>query len=143
MLFPRLFNDDVYDDIFDDFMPVSRPMFGKHERNWMKTDVKEVDGSYELDMDLPGFKKEDVKIELENGYLTITANKNHEVDNKDDKGNYIRKERHYGSCSRSFYVGDNVKHEDVKASFSDGVLRLVVPKKELPKVEEKKLISIE
>ncbi|WP_281627259.1 Hsp20/alpha crystallin family protein, partial [Traorella massiliensis] len=114
-----------------------------HERNWMKTDIKDAGDSYELDMDLPGFKKEDVKIELENGYLTISADKNHEVDDKDDKGNYIRQERYYGSCSRSFYVGEDVTHEDIKARFESGVLHLNIPKKDQPKVEEKKYISIE
>ena len=142
MLLPRLFDDDLFDDVFDDWMP-SRHVFGKHERNWMKTDVKDAGDSYELDMDLPGFKKEDVKIELENGYLTISADKNHEVDDKDDKGNYIRQDRYYGSCSRSFYVGEDVTHEDIKARFESGVLHLNIPKKDQPKVEEKKYISIE
>ena len=96
-----------------------------------------------MDMDLPGFKKEDVKIELENGYLTISANKDHEVDDKDNKDNYIRQERYYGSCSRSFYVGEDVTHEDIKARFESGVLHLNIPKKDQPKVEEKKYISIE
>lgn len=142
MLFPRLFNEDVFDDVFDDFVPY-RQVFGKHEKNWMKTDIKDMGQSYELDMDLPGFKKDEVQIELENGYLTISANKKHEVDDKDEKGNYIRQERYYGSCSRSFYVGDEVTHEDIKAKFEDGILRLDIPKMETKQVENKKYISIE
>lgn len=141
MLFPRLF-DDVFDDVFDDFLP-QRQMFGKNERNWMKTDIKEVDGNYELDMDLPGFKKEDVQIELDNGYLTIYANSRHDVEDKDDKGNFIRQERYVGSCSRSFYVGEDMKHEDIKAKFEDGILKLILPKVQEEQVNTKKYISIE
>ena len=127
MLLPRLFDDDFFDDFFE---MDRRPMFGKHERNWMKTDIKETDNGYELDMDLPGFKKDEVKIELENGYLTISAAKGHDVDDKDKEGNYIRKERVYGSCSRSFYVGDNLDKEDISAEFKNGILTVEVPKKE-------------
>ena len=140
MLLPRLFDDDLFDDFFE---MDRRPMFGKHERNWMKTDIKETGNGYELDMDLPGFKKDEVKIELENGYLTISAAKGHDVDDKDKEGNYIRKERVYGSCSRSFYVGEDIKHEDIKASFSDGILRLSIPKVDQPKLDNKKYIAIE
>lgn len=143
MLLPRLFDDEVFDDVFEDFMPVRKPMFGKHEKNWMKTDIKDGQDCYELDMDLPGFKKEEVQIELENGYLTVSAGKKHETDDKDDKGNYIRRERYYGSCSRSFYVGEDIRHEDIKARFEDGILHLNIPKQEQPKVESKKYISIE
>ncbi|MGN1344599.1 MAG: Hsp20/alpha crystallin family protein [Traorella sp.] len=139
MLLPRLFEEELFDDMMD-WNP--KPMFGKHEKNWMKTDIKDMGENYELDMDLPGFKKEDVQIQLENGYLTISAKKDHSVDDKDEKGNYIRQERYYGSCSRSFYVGENVKHEDVKAKFEDGILRLSLPK-EAPKVENKNYIAIE
>ncbi len=140
MLLPRLFEDDVFDDLMDWNV---RPVFGKHEKNWMKTDIKDMGTSYELDMDLPGFKKEDVQIELENGYLTITAKKNHEVDDKDNKENYIRQERYYGSCSRSFYVGEDIHHEDIKAKFEDGILHLNIPKIEEKQVENKKYIAIE
>lgn len=138
MLLPRLFDDDLFDDFFE---MERRPMFGKHERMWMKTDVKEKEGSYELEMDLPGFKKEEVQIELDRGYLTITASKNHDVN--EDQDNYIRKERYYGSCSRSFYVGENVRHEDIKANFSEGILHLNIPKLDQQKVENKKYIAIE
>ena len=143
MLLPRLFDDDLLDDVLDDFASVRQPMFGKHEKNWMKTDIKDAGDTYEMLMDLPGFKKEDVKIELENGYMTISASRNHEVDDKDELGRYIRKERYYGSCSRSFYVGEDVSHEDVKARFEDGILHLNIPKMDQPKAESKKYISIE
>ena len=109
----------------------------------MSTDVKENDDTYELDIELPGYKKEDVHAELNNGYLTISASKNENRDEKDEKGNYIRRERYSGSCSRSFYVGENVKQEDIHAKFEDGVLKLVVPKEDKKKVEEKKYIAIE
>ncbi|MBS5115962.1 MAG: Hsp20/alpha crystallin family protein [Erysipelotrichaceae bacterium] len=140
MLLPRLFDDDLFDDFFE---MDRRPVFGKHEKMWMKTDVKEKDGSYELDMDLPGFKKEEVQIELNQGYLTITASKNHDVNEEKEEGNYIRKERYYGSCSRSFYVGENIHHEDIKASFSDGILHLNIPKLNENNIENKKYILIE
>ena len=96
-----------------------------------------------MDIELPGYKKEDVRAELNNGYLTISASKNENRDEKDEKGNYIRRERYSGSCSRSFYVGENVKQEDIHAKFEDGVLKLVVPKEDKKKVEEKKYIAIE
>ena len=106
--------------------------------------MKETEGSYELDIDLPGYKKEDVKAELKDGYLTISAATNTSNDQKDENGKYIRRERYYGNCSRSFYVGENITQEDIKARFEDGILKIVVPKKEAkPAVEEKKYISIE
>lgn len=109
----------------------------------MKTDVKEADGIYEVDMELPGYKKEDVSAKLEKGYLTITASKNAENDTKDDDGKYIRRERYSGQCSRTFYVGENVRQEDIHAKFEDGILKLTVPKTEPAKIEEQKYISIE
>ena len=109
----------------------------------MRTDVKEKDGSYELDIDLPGYNKEDVRAELENGYLTISASTKNDKDEKDENGKYIRRERFYGHCSRSFYVGDAVTQEEIKAKFENGILKLSIPKKEAPAVEEKKYIAIE
>ena len=110
----------------------------------MKTDVKETDGGYEIDMNLPGVKKEDVKAELKDGYLTVQVSSNTNNDEKDDKGRYIRRERFSGSCSRRFYVGQRVKQEDIKAKFENGILTMVVPKKEKePAVEENKYIAIE
>ena len=111
------------------------PLYGKHAKNLMKTDVRETDDSYELDVDLPGFKKDEVKVELENGYLTISAAKGLDKDDQDKKGRYIRRERYAGQMSRSFYVGDGLEPKDVNASFEDGILRLSMPKaapKQLP-----------
>ena len=110
----------------------------------MRTDVKEQEGAYELEMELPGYKKEDVTAQLKDGYLTIQASKNTTNDEKDAQGNYIRRERYTGQCSRSFYVGEEVKQEDIKARFEDGILKLVVPKVEHKKpIEENKFIAIE
>lgn len=110
----------------------------------MRTDIKETDAGFELSIDLPGYKKEDVQAELKDGYLNITAKTNQENDEKDDNGKYIRRERYYGSCSRSFYVGEQVQQEDIKAKFEDGILKIAVPKKEeKPAVEKSKYIAIE
>ena len=143
MLMPSIFRDNLFDDFMTnpwrmDFF--STPTSGKQ---LMSTDVKEQDGTYELDIELPGYKKEDVHAELNNGYLTISASKNENTDEKDEKGNYIRRERYSGSCSRSFYVGEQVKQEEIRAKFEDGILKLVVPKEDKKKIEEKKYISIE
>jgi HSP20 family molecular chaperone IbpA len=110
----------------------------------MRTDVKETETGYELDLDLPGYKKEDVQAELKDGYLTITASTSSNKDEKDEDGKYIRRERYSGTCSRSFYVGEDISQQDIKAKFEDGTLKLSIPKKEeKPAEEEKKLISIE
>ena len=110
----------------------------------MKTDVKETDKAYELDINLPGFDKENVQIELNDGYLTINASTNEEKEDKDENGTFLRKERFVGSCRRSFYVGDDVSEDDISAKFENGILSINVPKKELPKPEDRKrLISID
>ena len=109
----------------------------------MKTDIKELDAAYEMDIDLPGFKKEDVSAKLENGYLTISAAKGVDKDEKNDKGVYIRRERYAGQCARTFYVGEDVKQEDIKARFEDGILKVTIPKIEHQAVEAKKYIAIE
>ena len=109
----------------------------------MKTDVKETDQGYELDIELPGYKKEDVRAQLKDGYLTVQAAKNMNNDEKNEQGAYIRRERYAGTMSRSFYVGDNVTEEDIHAKFEDGILKLSVPKKEAKKVEENKYITIQ
>lgn len=109
----------------------------------MKTDIKETDSSYEMDIDLPGFKKEDVSAKLENGYLTITAAKGVDKDEKNENGVYIRRERYSGECSRTFYIGEAVKEEDIKARFEDGILKISVPKVDPKKVEGRKYIAIE
>ena len=151
-MLPSIFGENLFDDSLSDFfdfgrlMPqVSSELYGKHARNLMKTDVKETDAGYELDIDLPGYKKEDVKAELKDGYMTISAEKKSEDGEKDEKsGKYLRRERYYGSCSRSFYVGEVVTEEDIKAKFEDGILKISVPKKDpQPAVEQTKTIAIE
>ena len=148
MLMPSIFNDNVFDDFFefpfyDD--KAEKKLYGHHAANLMKTDIQEHDDGYTLEMDLPGFKKEEIQIELNNGYMTISAAKGLDEDEKDKKsGKYIRRERYTGSCQRSFYVGEEVTEEDIKAEFKHGILKLFVPKKEAkPAVEQKKYISIE
>ncbi len=148
MLMPSIFNDNVFDDFFD--FPfyddrAEKKLYGHHAANLMKTDVQEHDDGYTLEMDLPGFKKDEIKVELNNGYMTISAAKGLDEDEKDKKsGKYIRRERYTGSCQRSFYVGEDVTEEDIKAEFKHGILKLFVPKKEVkPAVEQKKYVSIE
>ena len=116
---------------------------GKNAKNIMKTDVRELDDHYELDIDLPGFKKDEISAELKDGYLIISAAKGLDKDQKDKEGRMIRQERYAGSCSRSFYVGEGVTEQDIKGKFEDGILKLSVPKKDAKKVEEKKTIAIE
>ena len=148
MLMPSIFNDNVFDDFFE--FPfyddrAEKKLYGHHAANLMKTDIQEHDDGYTLEMDLPGFKKEEIQIELNNGYMTISAAKGLDEDEKDKKsGKYIRRERYTGSCQRSFYVGEDVTEEDIKAEFKHGILKLFVPKKEAkPAVEQKKYVSIE
>ena len=148
MRVPSIFGESLFDDFMDfpferEFFGRRNPLYGKHEKNMMKTDVRETDDSYEVDIDLPGFKKDEVKIQLADGYLTIEAAKGLDKDEKDKKGKYIRKERYAGAMSRSFYVGEGITQEDIKAKYEDGILRLSVPKKEAKAVEDKKYIAIE
>ena len=149
MLMSNIFTNGLFDDFFDemdkDFFGKKNPLYGKHGRNMMKTDVRETDNTYEVDIDLPGFKKDEIKAELNNGYLTVSAAKGLDEDKEDKKtGKYIRRERYAGACQRSYYVGEDITEEDIKASFEHGILTLFVPKKEAkPAVEEKKYISIQ
>ena len=150
MLYPSLFNDSLFDDLmgfdfpaFRGFDDVDKKLYGKHAAHVMKTDVHEQEDKYEVAIDLPGFKKDEINLSLENGYLTVSAAKGLDKDEKDKKGKVIRQERYAGSMQRSFYVGENITEEDVKARFEDGVLKLDVPKKETPKLPEKKTIMIE
>ncbi len=140
MLMPSIFSRDLFEEVFD-------PRFfgyGYQDNGLMKADVKETENCYELSIDLPGVKKEDLKAELKDGYLTIGATVNQDKDEQDSKGRYIRRERFSGSFNRSFYVGESVKQEEIKARFKDGTLTMVVPKKDkAPQVEEKKYIAIE
>ena len=126
-----------------DFWGKKNPLYGKNANRVMKTDIREHDTGYELDVDLPGFKKDEINVELENGYLTISAAKGLDKDEQDKKGKYIRRERYAGAMQRSFYVGDEVTQEDIKAKFEDGILRLSIPKKDAQAVETKKTIAIE
>ena len=138
MLMPSIFSRDLFDDMFD------TRSYGRQQSDLMKTDVKETDKDYKLSVDLPGVKKDDLKAELKDGYLTNSATVNQNNDEKDEEGRYIRRERFSGSFNRSFYVGENVSEEDIKAKFENGTLMLTVPKKEsAPQVEEKKYIAIE
>ena len=144
-MLPSIFGENLFDDMFNTFgmfPDIDRTLYGKHARNLMKTDVRETESTYELDVDLPGFKKDEVKIELKDGYLTISAAKGLDKDQKDKKGRYIRQERYAGSCSRSFYVGD-IRPEDIKAKYEAGVLRLSVPKENTRKLPENSRILIE
>ncbi len=157
MMTPSIFGENLFDDFFDDFFdfPVlddrdmkkaQRKLYGRHAANMMKTDVREHDDHYEVDMDLPGFKKDELSLELNDGYLTITASKGLDKDEKEKKsGKFVRRERYAGSMSRSFYVGEEVKQEDIHAKYESGVLKLSIPKaeKKKPEVEEKKYIAIE
>ena len=138
---------DVFDgfdrNFFRDFGNVDRALYGKNVQRMMKTDVKETDEGYEVDVDLPGFKKDEINLELNNGYLTISAEKALEKDGENKKGKMLRQERYSGMMQRSFYVGEHLTEEDIKASYESGVLHVSIPKKDAPKVPEKKVIRIE
>ncbi len=153
MLMPSIFGEDLFDNFMKDFpffddnteSNVEKKLYGRRGKNLMKTDIKETEGGYELEMDLPGFTKDEIKVSLENGYMTISAAKGLDKDEQDKKsGRYIRKERYAGSCERSFYVGEDITEEDIKGEFKHGILTLNVPKKEAkPAVETNKYIAIE
>lgn len=140
---PLLYGEKFFDDFFD--APFKSTGFKRFAADsLMKTDVRETEDGFHLDIDLPGYTKEDVKGEIKDGYLTLTAYKATEKEDKDENGRYIRRERFSGNCSRSFYVGENITEEDIKAKFENGILKVFVPKKvKEPEVEEKKYISIE
>ena len=147
-MLPSIFGENLFDEFFnDDFMnfPVwggRSPLYGKHAKNLMKTDVRETDGSYELDVDLPGFKKDELTVDLKDGYLTIAAAKGLDKDEQDKKGKYIRQERYAGAMSRSFYVGD-IRPEEVKCKYEFGVLRVTLPKPTARVVESPSHIAID
>ena len=148
MFYPKLFNDDIFDDFFD-FPRFGMPaeaehkLYGKHAAGLMKTDIRDKDGNYELDIDLPGFKKDEISLTLDNGYLVVGARKMLNEEEKDDKGKLLRQERYTGAMQRSFYVGEGIDENDVKAKFEDGVLRLTFPKEKEPEIPERKTILIE
>ena len=147
---PTVFGEnlmDVFDDFdrsfFRGFDNIDHTLYGKHAQHMMKTDVKETDDSYEVDIDLPGFKKDEIHLELNNGYLTISTEKTLEKDNEGKKGKMLRQERYSGVMQRSFFVGEHLTEEDIKASYDSGVLHVIIPKKDAPKAPEKKTILIE
>ena len=148
MYMPSIFGESLFDNMFpfDEkfFTEKKDPLYGKNASRLMKTDVRETEKTYELDIDLPGFKKDEIQMELKDGVLTVSAAKGLDKDEEDKKGNYIRKERYAGSMSRSFYVGKHVTVEDVHPKYESGILSFSVPKAEAKPVEEKKhYISIE
>ena len=148
MLMSGLFGEDLFDDFWGfptqhELANIDKRLYGKHARHMMETDVHETDTDYELLMNLPGFKKDQINVKLEDGYMTISASKDHDQEKKDKHGKIIRQERFAGSMQRSFYVGEGVKTEDVKAKFEDGVLKLFIPKKELKALPGDNTIAIE
>lgn len=150
MMLPDIFRESLFDDLmgefaFSAFPRVDRALYGNNAKNLMKTDIKETETGYEVDMDLPGFNKDEVKVSLENGYLTICAAKTFDNDEKEkETGKYIRRERYSGTCERPFYVGEAMNENDIRGEFKHGILRLTIPKKEeKPAVEKKKYIMID
>ena len=146
-MYPSIWSENLFDDFFGDtfdkhFFGGRDPLYGKHAKNMMKTDVKETSNGYEMDIDLPGFKKDEVNVELDNGYLTISAAKGLDKDEQDKEGRYIRQERYAGQCSRSFYIGD-VRPENVAAKYEDGILHLTFPKAGQPELPSQKQIASE
>ena len=148
MMMPSIFGENLFDDFMNDFAfpafpNVDKELYGKHAKNLMKTDVKDTKEGYKVDIDLPGFTKDEIQMHLKDGVLTVSAAKGLDKDEEDKKGKYIRKERYAGAMQRSFYVGENLTQEDIKAKYENGILRLSVPKKEAKPVETKKTIAIE
>ena len=153
MYMPSIFRDNTFDSFFDgfpfcddrDFKHLERKLYGRKAARMMRTDIKEKGDSYELIVDLPGFKKDEIKVSLNNGYMTVSAAKGLDQDEQEkESGRYIRRERYAGACERSFYVGEDITEADIKGAFKHGILKLFVPKKEAkPEVEQKKYIAIE
>ena len=145
MLMPSIFGENLFNDDWMNFgfPEVEKALYGKHASHEMKTDVRETDSGYEVDIDLPGFKKDEINIQLDNGYLSISAAKGLDKDEQDKEGKYIRKERYAGSMSRSFYVGNAITQDDIKAKYESGILRLSVTKKAAEEIESAKRIAIE
>lgn len=151
MMMPRIFGENLFDDFMNDFVfpdftdsaNIEKALYGKHAKNIMKTDVKDTENGYEVDIDLPGFKKDEITMKLENGTLTVSAAKGLDKDEEQKDKKYVRRERYAGAMSRSFYVGDALTQEDIKAKYESGILRLSIPKKEAKQVEATKRIAIE
>ena len=145
MLMPSIFGENLFNDDWMNFgfPEVDKALYGKHAAHMMSTDLKETENGYEMSIDLPGFKKDEINIQLDNGYLSISAAKGLDKDEQDKEGKYIRKERYAGSMSRSFYVGNAITQDDIKAKYESGILRLSVPKKAAEEIEGAKRIAIE
>ena len=150
MMMPSIFGENLFDDVWDNFPFNSEqlwgkknPLYGKHAQNMMKTDIRETDKSYELDVDLPGFKKDEIQVQLKDGYLVLSAAKGLDKDEKDKEGKYIRHERYAGNVSRSFYVGNNVQREDIHPKFENGILSFTVPKEKTAVENSSHYIAIE
>ena len=151
MLMPSIFGENLFDDFFTPFYyddkdekKAEKKLYGHRAQNLLRTDIKETKEGYELVIDVPGFKKDEVKVALKDGYLTVSAAKGLDEEEDDKKsGRYIRRERYAGACERSFYVGEEVTQQDIKASFRHGILKLDIPKKEAKKIEQNNFISIE
>ena len=147
-MLPSIFGENLFDEFFDDYFtghPAWNgrdPLYGKRAKNLMKTDVRETEDTYEVDIDLPGFKRDEITVDLKDGCLTVSAAKGLDKDEKDKQGKYIRQERYAGACSRSFYVGEAVRTGEVHAKYEDGILRIDVPKKEAQAVESPSRIAI-
>ena len=147
MMMPSIFGENLFDDFMNDFrLPafpdVDKELYGKHAKNLMKTDIREKEDGYEMAVDLPGFNKDEIKVEIKDGYMTVSANKDLDKDEADKKGRVIRSERYVGTCSRTFYVGD-IKPEDVKAKYESGVLNIVLPKEEQKELPTASTVTIE
>ena len=147
-MLPSIFGENLFDDWFDfpsfpEFRNVDRKLYGRHAAHEMKTDVREHEDHYEVDVDLPGFKKDEIRLELENGTLTVHAAKDLEKEQKNKAGKVIRQERFSGAMQRSFYVGEALTEEDIGAKFENGVLSLTLPKKDAKKLPEHRHIEIE
>ena len=146
MMMPSIFRENLFDTFMDDFAfpGIDKALYGKQSNNLMKTDVKETDGGYMVEIDLPGFQKDEIRMQLDNGYLTVSAAKSVNRDEKNERGNYVRRERYAGSVSRSFYVGENVTEKDIHPRYENGILSFGLPKEEKRAIEDKKrYIAIE
>ena len=145
MLMPSIFGESLFDDFMDGFAfpNIDKKLYGKHAANLMKTDVKEKDDTYEVDIDLPGFKKDEIQIRLENGYLTVSAAKGMDKEEKDKNGKYVRRERFSGNVRRSFYVGDKIQKEDIHPRYENGILSFAIPKAQKAVEEKSNYITIE
>ena len=147
MMMPSIFGENLFDDFMNDFAfpafpDIDKTLYGKHAKNLMKTDIREKEDGYEMAVDLPGFNKDEIKVEIKDGYMTVSANKDLDKDEADKKGRVIRRERYVGTCSRTFYVGD-IKPEDVKAKYESGVLNIVLPKEEQKELPTASTVTIE